>query len=159
MNIQELKDLAPVLSLLVALLAVFVGPFISWKVANSQSKISLQIANKQIIGPMRQAWINTLRDIVSDLLGKSAHYWAAGYEDREDDEYRYITELLSRLELQINPNEDDHALLVVKAYEMQSHINSNNMNTDEVFWRLHKEVKEIAQQILKREWDRTKQEI
>lgn len=159
MNIEELKDLAPVLSLLVALMAVFVGPFISWKVANSQSKISLQIANKQITGPMRQAWINTLRDIVSDLLGKSAHYWAAGYEDREDDEYRYITELLSRLELQINPNEEDHARLVEKAYKMQSHINSNNMNTDEVFWALHKEVKEIAQQILKREWDRTKQEI
>lgn len=159
MNIEELKDLVPVLSLWVALLAVFVGPYISWKVANSQAKISLQIANKQITGPMRQAWINTLRDIVSDLLGKSAHYWAAGFEDREDEEFRYITELLSRLELQINPSEEDHAWLVEKAYKMQSHINSNNMITDEVFWRLHQEIKELAQKILKREWDRTKQEI
>ena len=44
----------PILSLIVAALAVFVGPFISWFVAKSQLASSLEIANKQIIAPMRQ---------------------------------------------------------------------------------------------------------
>jgi len=45
----------PVLSLLVAAIAVFVGPLISWSIANRQVQSSLAVANKQIIAPMRQA--------------------------------------------------------------------------------------------------------
>ena len=83
----------PILSLVVAALAVFVGPIISWIIAKRhtassvrnvslQAETSLRIANKQIVAPMRQAWINSLRDLIAELAGKCAHYWAAGSEER-----------------------------------------------------------------------------
>ncbi|MDK9556095.1 hypothetical protein QQF73_00560 [Marinobacter sp. M216] len=159
MSIAELKQLAPVLSLIVAGLAVFVGPFVSWRVAQRQSDTSLRVANKQVIAPMRQAWINSLRDLVSELLGKCAHYWASGYEDREDSEYQHITELVHRLELHINPREQDHAELVTNARAMEGALGQASREADKKFWNAHQEIRRLAQDILKREWDRTKTEI
>jgi len=63
----------PILSLVVAALAVFVGPAISLRIAkrqirassalaNNQLRSALDAGNKQITAPMRQAWINSLRD-------------------------------------------------------------------------------------------------
>ena len=76
----------PVLSLVVAALAVFVGPLISWLVAKHQVASSLEVANKQIIAPMRQAWINSLRDLLAELTSSALHYHVAGFEERTDDE-------------------------------------------------------------------------
>jgi hypothetical protein len=55
----------PILSLVVAALAVFVGPIISWRIAKRQVTANFATSNKQIIAPMRQAWINNLRDLLS----------------------------------------------------------------------------------------------
>jgi len=65
-----MDQVIPILSLVVAALAVFVGPLVSWFVAKRQVGSSLALTdkqiraslgaatNKQIIAPMRQAWIN-----------------------------------------------------------------------------------------------------
>jgi hypothetical protein len=53
--------LIPVLSLIVAALAVFFGPLITLKISRKQFELSRRIADKQIIAPMRQAWIEKLR--------------------------------------------------------------------------------------------------
>ena len=96
---EQLTSALPFLSLLVAALAVVVGPFISIRIAKNQNANNLRIANKQIIAPVRQAWINDLRILLADVAGKCAHYWASGYEDRTDAEYQYITESISKLSL------------------------------------------------------------
>lgn len=159
----------PVLSLIVAALAVFFGPLISWFVAKRQTEValknadkqsftSLRIANKQIIAPMRQAWINNLRDLLAELLGKCEHYWAAGFEDREDQEYQRITELKNKLALFINPNEKDHLALLEQAQTMIGGIGCGKSG-DEKFWTAHKSTMELSQKILKTEWNRVKEEI
>ena len=113
---MDKNQLLSICSLIVAALAVFFGPIISWLIAKRhasfseknirlQSETSLKIANKQIVAPMRQAWINNLRDLVAELTGKCAHYWEAGFEERHDDEYQRITELEHKLMLFINPKE------------------------------------------------------
>jgi len=164
------KNIAlPVLSLIVAALAVFFGPIISWLIAKRytssseknvllQTNASLKIANKQILAPMRQAWINSLRDLVAELAGKCAHYWAAGFEERRDDEYERITELEYKLALFINPKENDHKELLRKARLMIAFL-EHGKEADENFWQSHKEVIELSQQILKTEWNRVKEEI
>lgn len=160
MATEQLKQWLPFLSLVVAALAIFVGPYISWKVARRQTQTSVRIANKQIIAPMRQVWINNLRDLVAEILGKCAHYWAAGYEEREDSEYRHITELVHRLEFFINPNEEDHAQLIKEVWQMESALSrGSSKETDELFWTAHLQVKQKAQIILKREWNRVKDVI
>jgi uncharacterized protein YneF (UPF0154 family) len=60
----------PVLSLVVALLAVFVGPFVSWKVVKKQIESSSRTARQQMLGPMRQAWINELRELIAEVASK-----------------------------------------------------------------------------------------
>ena len=81
-----MKELIPILSLVVAILAVLVGPIISWKIAKRHVASSLKIANKQIVAPMRQAWINSLRDLIAEISSSGLHYYQAGYEDRKDEE-------------------------------------------------------------------------
>jgi len=160
MTIEQLKNWLPLLSLIVAALAVLIGPYISWKVAKRQSETSVRITNKQIIAPMRQAWINSLRDLVAELLGKCAHYWAAGFEEREDAEYRHITEMVHRLELFINPREEDHSQLIEEVRQMNFALSTgSSKETEEKFWEAHRKVRHVAQTILKREWGRVKDEI
>jgi hypothetical protein len=157
---NELQPWLPVLSLIVAVLAVIVGPLVSWQVAKRQSATSLRVSNKQIIAPMRQAWINSLRELVAELLGKCAHYWAAGFEDRTDSEYLRITELVDRLQLFINPNEDDHIQLLKSVNGMKSALSrGSNQETDREFWSAHRMTAELAQKIFKSEWNRVKNEI
>ena len=109
----------PVLSLIVAALAVFVGPTISWWVAKRQiessletakrqTATSLEVANKQIIAPMRQAWINSLRDLLSELTSSALHYFVSGYDGRTDTEYQRLTLLNYKVKLMLNPFEKDH---------------------------------------------------
>lgn len=157
---NQLQSWLPILSLAIAALAVFVGPYISWLVSKRQAETSIRVSNKQIIAPMRQAWINNLRDLTAELMGKCAHYFAAGFEDREDSEYRHITELTYKLELYINPNEEDHAQLVSQIKRMESALTSgSNPKTDNEFWEAHRAAIELSHTILKREWDRVKTEI
>jgi len=121
---------------------------------------SIRVANKQVIAPMRQAWINNLRDLVADLLGKCAHYWAAGFDEREDSEYRHITELLYKLDLFLNPNEEDHVALIQNLRVMHLALSEGrDPEHDNVFWDTHRTAVALVQRILKREWDRVKSEI
>ncbi|BAP14713.1 hypothetical protein AS19_18620 [Alcanivorax sp. NBRC 101098] len=156
---SNLTTWLPILSLVVAALAVFVGPFVSFQVAKSQSKVSLKVANKQIIAPMRQIWINKLRDLVAEILGKSAHYYGAGFEEREDSEYLHITELEYRLQLLLNTSETDHKQLITHVRSLINSLAKSGAEQDEAFRASHKAVSELTPKILKREWDRTKSEI
>jgi len=153
------SSLISIISLCVAGLAVFVGPFVSMRIANRQIKSSTRTTEKQIISPIRQNWINELRMIIAEITSKSAHYWAAGYEDRNDSEYYRITELEHQLKLYLNPNEKDHLELIEKIKIMTNHISASNYKDDEKFWDSHNEVMNISQKILKREWERVKNDI
>ncbi|MBE0368684.1 hypothetical protein [Pseudoalteromonas aurantia] len=158
--LKDLTPLIPVLSLAVAALAVFFGPLISMIVANRKSRHDLRVANKQIIAPIRQSWINELRILLADITGKCAHYWAAGYEDRSDSEYLHITEAISRLNLYLNLNEEDHLQLLEHIKEMEAAISSgSSLENDARFWAAHRSTISQSQLILKREWERVKNEI
>lgn len=141
-------NVIPLASLVVAALAVFVGPY-----------VSSRIARRQIVAPIRQQWIDKLRDTIAELAAKAAHYWASGYEERSDAEYFRITELQHKLRLLVNAKEEDHALLLKRVDTMVDEIDAGNSKKDKEFWDAHEEVMLVAQQILKREWERVKNEI
>jgi len=123
----------PILSLVVAVLAVFVGPFISWKVAKRQIEASSAVARSQMLGPMRQAWINELRELVSEIASSCLHYWQAGFEDRTDEEYKRITDIEHKIQLMINPKEKDHQELVAKIKLMVQSLSRGKEGDDEFF--------------------------
>ncbi|MBI3021317.1 MAG: hypothetical protein HYY59_04895 [Candidatus Omnitrophica bacterium] len=148
----------PVLSLVVAALAVFVGPLISWLIARRQLASSLEVSNKQIIAPMRQAWINNLRDLLAELTSSALHYHVAGYEDRTDKEYQRLTLLEHKVALILNPLEEDHSRLEQLIRKMVSAI-ARGREGDEEFVQVHPAVVDLSRQVLKREWNRIRDRI
>ena len=142
--------LVPILSLIVAALAVFVGPVISWCVSKRRLTATLEVSNKQIIAPMRQAWINNLRDILSELVSSALHYHVAGFEDRTDQEYQHLTHLEYKVSLMLNPREGDHQRLEELIAQMTAMLSQEgSANLDREFETCHKAIVALSREVLK----------
>lgn len=141
-----------VFSLVIAFLAVIVSPFVSLLITKRQSKV----AHRQMLGPMRQAWINELRKKLSVLIGRATFYSSAGQHPANVEEvYREMTEIQQEIELTINPLEEDHRELVnTIAAMMKSFANK----APREFVADQRKVVALAQKIFKTEWNRVKDE-
>ena len=148
----------PTLSLIVAALAVFFGPLISLWIAKRQIASSAEVANKQIIAPMRQAWINNLRDLVAELTGDTLHYFTAGHEFEGYKNFQRLTFLESKIQLMLNPNEEDHQKLEEMMKALRRLQSGDEQGRDQ-FIATHPEVMKLARKVLKREWNRVKDKI
>jgi len=155
---MDMDNIIPILSLIIAALAIFVGPFISLYVAKRQVRSSLEVANRQITSPMRQVWINALRDLLSELCSSAHHYFVAGYEDRADSEYQRLTHLESKIQLMLKAKEDDHIQLEKLIREMVSSL-ERGKQADATFVEVHQKIITLSRQVLKREWDVVKEPI
>jgi hypothetical protein len=137
----------------IAALAVVVGPLISLYIAKNQSNTSLQLSKQQLLGPMRQAWINELRELVVEITSNCLHYWQTGtYQDLENDEYKRITYISHKIRLMVNPNETDHIELLNKIESMTNAAGAASGKEDQVFFDAYISVIQTAQLVLKREW-------
>jgi hypothetical protein len=150
----------PILSLVVTALAVFVGPIISSRIAKRQINASLEVSNKQIVAPMRQAWINSLRDLLSEIASSALHYHVAGFEERTDQEYQHLAHLEYKIRLMLNPREDDHQQLERLIGQMTGLLGqTGSPQVDAEFANCHRAVIALSRDVLKREWDRVKDRI
>lgn len=156
---ENKSEIISILSLIIAVFAVFFGPLISIFITKKTLQINSKIASKSLISPIRQQWINDLRNIISEIIAKSSYYCVAGTEDRKDKEYYRITELEMKINLLINPKEEDHKKLINLIKEMIENLYIGNQVAESIFWKKHKEVIELSQTILKREWERVKNDI
>jgi hypothetical protein len=147
-----------ILTTVIALLAVLFGPILSWLISRRQTTTSLAVANKQITAPMRQAWINALRDLTADLTSRSLHYYVAGYEDRSDAEYQQLTLLEHKIALMLNAAEPDHQQFEQSIRQMISSLGGGKV-ADTVFVEAHDRTRALARVIFKREWNRVKDPI
>jgi len=134
-------ELIPILSLIVAALAVFFGPM-----------ISARAAKRAMLGPMRQKWINDLRELLSEISSKCLHYFQAGYEDRTDKEYQHITLLEHRIIFMINQNEPEHVALVEAIREMVGALEGGK-DYDRNFISAYEKLLKDGRDVLKQEWD------
>jgi hypothetical protein len=152
--------LIPIISLTIAALAVIVGPLITLKISRKQFELSRRIADKQIIAPMRQAWINDLRGKVAELTGDAPHFYNVAWADSSGKErtenWKRHNRLEKEIELLINPKEHDHQQLVSAIKELRVALEKGE--PDDVLEARDKIV-DVGQKIFKKEWDRTKAEI
>ena len=81
-------------------------------ITKGQMEAAQRIADKQVMAPMRQAWINDLRKLLAEVLSASLHYYVAGYENRSDADYGRMSDVQQQIELMLNPTEDLHRGLV-----------------------------------------------
>jgi len=149
----EFSQLITISSLGVAFAALFIAPFF-----NSQN------SKRQVIAPMRQAWINTLRDKISEALAimsvNRLNYCPSSHWDEERKEraekrdlenYEQLMLLIASINLYINPDEPEHVKLI-KLLESAVTDYHNAVVTDEK----QANIIILSQQILKKEWEVTK---
>lgn len=159
----------PVGSLMVAALAVFIGPFVAWRVARRQSETALKVARKQIVAPMRQKWIDALRDRVSEILSTAHWFYVSGMEHvakLDDDEDwdnerikvdRKMLFLLNQVELMLNPKEEDHVSLLGALKQVRVATHPGESRSPD-FRAVVERANDLCKKVLKREWERVKNE-
>jgi len=126
-----MNDAIPVLSLVVALLAVFFGPLISLLINRRQIHLSRAVANKQIIAPMRQAWINRLREMIGKLCTEIflyGHYPVASRNPQPT--VKEILHLHEEIKLTLNPSEQSHKDLEIAISDMISAISNDPVSQE-----------------------------
>lgn len=142
--------LASIIAAATALVAVIVGPFLTSRASKNH-----------MLGPMRQAWINSLRDTVAEFI---AHVYIArshvvasttdplevkrAQEIEDRNRVQLAIQLKENISLLINPKETDHqelVRLVESAYDAY-------LNGKETAIAL-RAIREQTQAILKREWE------
>lgn len=157
---MPMADIVAVVSAVTALCAVLLGPLVSLWAANKQARISLRSNN-------RQAWINSLRQVLADF-SSTARVVALAREF--EDKYARSEKLFfleEQMKLLLNPSEEDHRkLLATVAGARKAAIeifaagqNNDEKAKDEAHDRLKAslaDVTKLAQPILKREWERVK---
>ncbi len=153
-----------VLSLVVAILAVFIGPIAKRQIqasaalAHEQIRFSIETSSKQVIAPISQAWVNDLRDLLAELTSSALHYYVAGFEERTDKEYLLLTLLEHKIVLTLDAGSEIHRSLEKCIRKMVEEINYEKGSRDE-FPELHKEVVSLSREILQREWEHVKAPI
>lgn len=148
---------ASTISAATALVAVVVGPAASIYVAKRHIRASVLSAN-------RQAWINRLRDELSKFVRDVKHIPSAQSSGvlTSSEAIGRCEETLLREEvirLLLNPNEAEHKeLLRLMANARTRMINAVNANRGlaDQMEEVTQPVVELAQQVLKTEWERVK---
>ena len=157
LNTQDLIQLG---SVLVALVAVVVGPLVTLRTSKHQSEATRASADIQaranVLSANRQAWINELRLEVAGFLS-IATMFSAGFAREKDGPgivslAKDLTLHLNRTQLLINPKEADHAALFDKMLDLAAMALKGNRETSDI----PNEIASLAQSVLKREWERVK---
>jgi len=135
-------DFTQILALLVAVLAVFVGPFI-------QNRIATKQINATVLSTNRQEWINMLRNNISEFIALCLII--KDLQNRENapslpEKIECLNHRLSKIKLLINPTEDDHNELITLLAQATKSVDPDVLD----------KIEKRAQVILKREWVRVK---
>jgi hypothetical protein len=155
---MKAETIISMMSVGVAFLAVIVGPWIQARTTRRQTDAALAAASRQITDPMRQAWIDRLRDLIAELINLGLHYKVAGFEDRTDREYMELTLLQHKVMLMLNLGEEDHRRLYAAIGSMVEGLNRGRVG-DEQVEQSYEVINVLAPTVLKREWNRVKDPI
>ena len=146
-----------------ALVASVIGPFVTLTVAKRQFNATVLSAN-------RQKWIETLRDSLAELasLLVTALFVKSKWKDKWDqgrsalnaepallDKLEHIVLAQSKIRLLINPTEADHQHLYQAIDTAIKRLQSEESLDTEIRAAIET-ITELAQSILKREWQRVK---
>lgn len=139
------------LSMLVALCAVIVGPVVTFNVAK-----------RQVISPIRQKWIDELRELMSQFLSESRKVIVLSEgcgllnaDNTDESAFQKLLYIEQKLRLMLNPNEDDHSDLINFVHVITDDVQHGGADLIELGNRLDDATK-LCQKILKHEWERVK---
>lgn len=151
---MEPPVIASIIAAATALVAVVVGPL-----------VTMRASKKQMLGPMRQAWINSLRDTVAEYSARihAGQPQSAALLSSDDsvrhaaevsraDHVQSTTQLQAKIILLINPNEADHMELVrLTKNAYQAYVSGQSTAGTLAALQQH------TQTVLKKEWNVVKE--
>jgi hypothetical protein len=159
-------EVAPVVSLVsacTALVASIIGPVITLTVARRQF-------NATVISASRQKWIESLRDMLAELIAliAAASVVKSRWKDKWDsgrgplkaepallEKFEHIVLAQSKIRLLLNPTEADHQQLHETIQTTIARLRSEE-SLDADTQRDMRTITALGQAILKREWQRVK---
>ena len=123
-------------------------------------------ANVSVLSNNRQAWINTLRDQIAEFISIGAQFhsgdWSARGREAFDDKFERLVFIESKIKLLLNPNEEDHTRLVSLLERARNTLGNHGADSEgrrfPEWAELYQEFVPLAQEILKREWERVKKQ-
>lgn len=145
-------------SAITALCSVLLGPLVSMWVVDKQTRVSVLSGN-------RQAWINSLRDQISEFVALMASVHSGNWTKRTakelDDELKQFILVGSKIKLMLNFKEEDHLKLSNLISEVAEKLGSTDSSKKAEYRsrsvEIAMEIVPLSQSILKREWVRVKQ--
>ena len=152
---QFLSAFGAIVAALVALVSVIVGPLVACHVAQIQIKASVVSANRRV-------WIETLRSEVATFVAKITEFSMSGpagtaSSDRLVGSGIEVSRLMAKIRLLLNPTESDHSELVSRLRDAQA-IAARKDHATRDLGAACDAIVVVAQKVLKREWERVKQE-
>lgn len=171
------SDLVPIISVTTALAAVIISPLVSWIVAKRQIDIAKHQITASNVSSKRQVWIDELRRDVAEALALASRTEDLRrpshdlnreeqldvFDGRMEAELKTL-ELLMRIKLRLNPNEQAHNDLVAAFRQLsgaardpqpgETEADRQRLQTE--FRAARDNVLAITQTILKSEWDRVR---
>jgi hypothetical protein len=156
---MEIKDIAPIAAAVTAIVAVIVGPLVTLTVAKRQIEASKKTADLQarsnVLSKSRQEWINTLRNEIAGFMSSMGHALPATISDTSGATLQLTKDVrlhYAKVQLLINPKEEDHQAVVLKMASMIQQMSQLNLSFEDA----NLELTALAQKVLKREWERVK---
>lgn len=111
----------------------------------------------------RQAWINSLRDLIAECLSASGLIHMADWSNRSQSEFEAKMErlafVISKIRLMLNPKEEDHQRLADLLSALLKSLGGRKAGDPKDAVAGSGAVRELvplSQAILKREWERVK---
>jgi hypothetical protein len=155
--VENVDKFLALLSLVVAALAVFIRLLISSKIATKKLAGTIKISNKHTTSPIRQSWINELRQILVKLITNCTYFFSETNKEKRDSCHLDVCELIGQLELYVNSKGDEHNEL----FNFDVHIEFSIFSEDKPnklsqFWFVHRAIVEQSQTVLKTQWQRIK---
>lgn len=149
MSASETSALISGLSLLVSFAAVILGPF-----------VSLKISKRQMISPVRQKWIDELRELMSVILSECQNVIVMGegrglLNDGKSGEtlFQKLLYLEKKLSLMLDPCEDDHIELLSSVSDITNAVHHGVGNLIDFGASVDCST-QLTRKILKIEWER-----
>jgi hypothetical protein len=152
---------------ILAFIAVVIAAVMSWKSAKKQEELQLEVARKmelqlevsrnQIIAPMRQAWMNKLREKISSFIGRSLELRgnSTAMKPIDSTKLRELSEIKEEIILLLNDGESDHDAIAQEVVAISEAIGRAG-DDQRALGNAHARLRAMTQKVLKQEQEGTK---
>ena len=153
---------------ILAFVAVVIASVMSWKAATKQVELQLEVSRKmelqlevsrsQVIAPMRQAWMNKLREKISSFIGRSLELrvHCTAVKPIDSTKFRELSEIKEEIILLLHEGEEDHDAIAQEVFAISEGIGRAG-DDQSALSNAHARLRTITQKVLKQEREVTKE--